>query len=79
MRPTCHSAATASRTGDGRDLPTSPRAIAAATITAMLVCSVPFWTGPWLGMIDYPNHLGRYFILAHYEELPTLQEFYGVR
>ncbi len=45
----------------------------------MLVCSVPFWTGPWLGMIDYPNHLGRYFILAHHDELPALQAFYEVR
>jgi hypothetical protein len=45
----------------------------------MLVCSVPFWTGPWLGMIDYPNHLGRYFILAHHDKLPALQAFYEVR
>src|SRR3954471_4970690 len=79
MHPTCRSTATASGSSEARDLPTSPRAVAAATIAAMLVCSVPFWTGPWLGMIDYPNHLGRYFILAHHDELPSLQTFYQVR
>src|SRR5919112_2666932 len=79
MHPTCHSDATASGSSEARDLPTSPRAVAAATIAAMLMCSIPFWTGPWLGMIDYPNHLGRYFILAHHDELAALQAFYEVR
>jgi hypothetical protein len=79
MHPTYGPAAEASGSGEARDPPASPGAVAAATIAAMLVCSVPFWTGPWLGMIDYPNHLGRYFILAHHDELPTLQAFYEVR
>src|SRR3954464_11496973 len=78
MHSTYRSAAVASESSEARDLPTSLRAVAAATIAAMLVCSVPFWTGPWLGMIDYPNHLGRYFILAHHDELPALQAFYEV-
>ncbi|MBL6459584.1 hypothetical protein JMJ55_30220 [Belnapia sp. T6] len=29
-------------------------------------------------MIDYPNHLARYFAVAHYGDLPALQEFYRV-
>lgn len=59
------------------DLPRSA-GLAAATAAAVLFCSLPFWTGPWLGMIDYPNHLARYFLLAHYEELYAARAFYIV-
>ena len=52
--------------------------LAAATLAAVLFCSLPFWTGPWLGMIDYPNHLARYFMVAHYAQFPALHEFYRV-
>ncbi len=55
-----------------------PRMLAAATLAAVLFCSLPFWTGSWLGMIDYPNHLARYFVVAHYAQLPALHEFYRV-
>ena len=44
----------------------------------MALCSLPFWTGPWLGMVDYPNHLARYFVVAHSGDLPALREFYRV-
>jgi hypothetical protein len=79
MRLTSRPNAAAYGSEEALDPPVSLRPIAAATVAAMLVCSLPFWTGPWLGMIDYPNHLGRYFILAHHDELPALQTFYQVR
>ncbi len=56
----------------------SPWKLAIVTIVSITFCSLPFWTGPWLGMIDYPNHLARYFVVAHYGDLPALQEFYQV-
>jgi hypothetical protein len=41
-----------------------PRLLLAIAV-AMLACSIPFWTGPWIGMVDYPHHLARYFILTN--------------
>ncbi len=55
-----------------------PPSLALATLVVMLASSVPFWTGPWLGMIDYPSHLGRYFILAHFDAYPLLARSYQV-
>jgi hypothetical protein len=49
-----------------------------AALATMLASSVPFWTGPWLGMIDYPNHLARYFLLARFDELPALAQHYRI-
>src|SRR5580700_5267871 len=30
-----------------------------------LVAIVPYWTARYLVMIDYPNHLARWFVLFH--------------
>jgi hypothetical protein len=55
-----------------------PMPLLLGALAAMLATSAPFWTGPWLGMIDYPNHLARYFLLAHFDELPALAQHYRV-
>jgi hypothetical protein len=63
---------------DGAGPARLPPSLALAMLVVMALSSVPFWTGPWLGMIDYPGHLGRYFILAHFEEYPLLARSYSV-
>jgi len=50
--------------------------IALLAIAAILV--VPFWTVDYPGMNDYPNHLTRCFIIAHYHASEFFQARYIV-
>src|ERR1035438_9651640 len=61
----------------------APRASAAElkTYYAMLlivffVILVPIWMVDYPGMVDYPNHLARCYILAHYYDNPVFQQRY---
>jgi hypothetical protein len=61
----------------------APRASAAElkTYYAMLlivffVILVPIWMVDYPGMVDYPNHLARCYILAHYHDNPVFQQRY---
>jgi hypothetical protein len=61
----------------------APRASAAElrTYYAMLlivffVILIPIWMVKYPGMLDYPNHLTRCYILAHYYDNPVFQQRY---
>jgi hypothetical protein len=41
---------------------------------ALLMILVPIWTVDYPGIVDYPNHLVRCYILAHYHDNPLWQQ-----
>jgi len=45
----------------------------AIVLTAILI---PIWIVDYPGMVDYPNHLARCYILAHYHDNPFWQQLY---
>ena len=57
---------------------TIPRArlIALAALAAVLASCVPFLVCRIPGLIDYPNHLARMFILSQWDSIPDLRKFY---
>jgi hypothetical protein len=50
----------------------------AALFLVLLVCLTPIWIVSYPGLTDYPNHLVRDYILAHYHENPLWQQRYAV-
>jgi len=49
-----------------------------ALFFVLVVCLVPIWIVDYPGMTDYPNHLVRDYILAHYYENPLWQQRYSL-
>ena len=45
-------------------------------LAVYLVLLVPIWIVKYPGMVDYPNHLARCYILAHYHDNPVFQQRY---
>jgi hypothetical protein len=54
------------------------RAYYVALLLALVVCLIPLWIVDYPGMTDYPNHLVRDYILAHYDENPLWQQRYSL-
>jgi hypothetical protein len=49
-----------------------------ALIVVLLTCLTPIWIVDYPGMTDYPNHLVRDYIIAHYNETPLWQQRYSL-
>jgi len=52
------------------------KAYYAALLAVFFVLLVPIWIVKYPGMVDYPNHLTRCYILAHYHDNPVFQQRY---
>jgi hypothetical protein len=50
----------------------------AALLMVLAAILVPLWIVKYPGMVDYPNHLARCYILAHYRDNPFWQQLYYV-
>jgi hypothetical protein len=50
----------------------------AALLMVLASILVPLWIVKYPGMVDYPNHLARCYILAHYHDNPFWQQLYFV-
>ena len=50
----------------------------AALLIVLAALLVPIWTVTYPGMLDYPNHLTRCYILAHYHDNPVWQQRFVV-
>ena len=50
----------------------------ALLLFVLVVILVPIWIVDYPGLVDYPNHLTRCYILAHYHENPIWQQRYVV-
>jgi hypothetical protein len=48
----------------------------AMLLVVFFVLLVPIWIVKYPGMVDYPNHLARCYILAHYHDNPVWQQRY---
>jgi hypothetical protein len=48
----------------------------AALLMVLASILVPLWIVKYPGMVDYPNHLARCYILAHYHDNPFWQQLY---
>jgi hypothetical protein len=48
----------------------------AALLTVLIAVLVPIWLVDYPGMVDYPNHLVRCYIIAHYQDNPLWQQRY---
>jgi hypothetical protein len=53
---------------------TGLRAYYAVLVVVLAVILIPIWIVDYPGMADYPNHLVRCYILAHYHENPLWQQ-----
>jgi hypothetical protein len=49
-----------------------------ALLLVLIACLVPIWIVNYPGLTDYPNHLVRDYILAHYNESPLWQNRYSL-
>ena len=49
-----------------------------ALLLVLVICLIPIWIVDYPGMTDYPNHLVRDYILAHYDESPLWQQRYSL-
>jgi len=49
-----------------------------AILLIAITVAIPIWTVDYPGMVDYPNHLARCYILAHYHASPFWQARYLV-
>ena len=47
-------------------------------LLVLIAISIPLWIVKYPGMTDYPNHLTRCYILAHYHENPLWQQRYSI-
>lgn len=47
-------------------------------LLVVVILIVPIWVVTYPGMVDYPNHLARCFILAHFSDNPVWQQRYSV-
>ncbi len=73
--PTSHSALNdAGELEDARD----SKAYNAAILIVFALILIPIWVVNYPGMEDYPNHLVRCYILAHYHDNPLWQQRYWV-
>jgi hypothetical protein len=52
------------------------KAYYAALLVVLLMILAPIWIVKYPGMVDYPNHLVRCYILAHYQDNPLWQQRY---
>ena len=52
------------------------KAYYAALLVVLLMVLAPIWIVKYPGMVDYPNHLARCYILAHYYDNPVWQQRY---
>ncbi|MGC8785788.1 MAG: hypothetical protein ACP5RN_15585, partial [Armatimonadota bacterium] len=43
---------------------------------ASFVLLLPIWLTAYPPLLDWPNHLARAYILAHYREVPQFQDAY---
>jgi hypothetical protein len=50
----------------------------AALLMVLAAILVPLWIVKYPGMVDYPNHLARCYILAHYHDNPFWQQLYSL-
>jgi hypothetical protein len=48
----------------------------ASLFMVLAVILVPLWLVTYPGMVDYPNHLARCYIVAHYHDNPLWQQLY---
>jgi hypothetical protein len=49
-----------------------------ALLFVLVACLTPIWIVDYPGMTDYPNHLVRDYIIAHYNETPLWQQRYSL-
>jgi hypothetical protein len=49
-----------------------------ALLFVAIVVAIPIWIVDYPGMVDYPNHLARCYVLAHYDANPIWQARYLV-
>ena len=49
-----------------------------ALLLVLIVCLIPIWIVDYPGMTDYPNHLVRDYILAHYDNNPLWQQRFSL-
>lgn len=54
------------------------KAYYALLLLILALILIPIWIVDYPNMIDYPNHLTRCFILAHYHENPLWQQRYSI-
>lgn len=47
-----------------------------AIVAAMLACIIPVFVTPILPLMDFYAHIARYYILAHIDANPALEEYY---
>jgi hypothetical protein len=52
------------------------KAYYAALLVVLLMVLAPIWIVKYPGMVDYPNHLTRCYVLAHYHDNPVWQQRY---
>jgi hypothetical protein len=45
-------------------------------LAVFFILLIPIWTVKYPGMVDYPNHLARCYIIAHYHGNPVFQQRY---
>src|ERR1035437_7817826 len=48
----------------------------AALLIVFCMILIPIWIVKYPGMMDYPNHLARCYVLAHYHDNPVWQQRY---
>src|ERR1039457_2717491 len=48
----------------------------AMLLIVLCMILIPIWIVKYPGMLDYPNHLARCYILAHYHDNPVFQQRY---
>jgi hypothetical protein len=61
-----------------RERAAESRTYYALLLIVLVVILVPIWIVDYPGLVDYPNHLTRCYILAHYHENPIWQQRYIV-
>ncbi|MFZ1085884.1 MAG: hypothetical protein WAN35_13045 [Terracidiphilus sp.] len=54
------------------------KAYYASLLVVLMVILVPIWAVDYPGLVDYPGHLARCFVLAHYHDNPVWQQRYGL-
>jgi hypothetical protein len=47
-------------------------------LVILAILLIPIWTVQYPGLIDFPNHLTRCYVLAHYSENPLWQQRYTI-
>jgi hypothetical protein len=64
--------------GEQRKPVTELTAYYAMLLIVLCVILIPIWLVKYPGMLDYPNHLTRCYLLAHYHDNPVWQQRYEI-